>query len=127
MDTFKILSEEELAALSNKERREYLKQKREFDNAKLVTETANQESEEASVKIAPASVEKTATANFHQKKSNAGRKAISAAEKKQQIMLTIEAGTKNKLEAVDSKNFKKLLARYIDKNIDTIVKEIEKL
>ena len=127
MDTFKILSEEELAALSNKERLEYLKQKREFDNAKLVTETANQEPEEASVKIAPASVEKTATANFHQKKSNAGRKAISAAEKKQQIMLTIEAGTKNKLEAVDSKNFKKLLARYIDKNIDTIVKEIEKL
>ena len=45
MEDFKILTEDELAALSNKERREYLKQKREYDNKKLVTETVNQEVE----------------------------------------------------------------------------------
>ena len=42
-------------------------------------------------------------------------------------MLTIEAESKLKLEGVDKKNFKKLLGRYIDKNIDEIVEAIEKL
>ena len=60
-------------------------------------------------------------------KSKVGRKAIDDAEKKQQVMLTIEASSKARLEGVDKKNFKKLLGRYIDKNIDEIVEAIEKL
>lgn len=145
MDDFKYLSEEELANLSAKERRDYLKQKKEYENQKMVKDVLNEiventpltqinEVSEPSVKepiietITPASIEVTkVSSNTSVKKSNAGRKKISDSEKKQQIMLTIEPESKNKLEAVDSRNFKKLLGRYIDKNIDAIVEAIEKL
>lgn len=127
MEDFKILTEDELATLSNKERREYLKQKREYDNKKLVTETANQEVEVVPAATPSETITTTEPAPVPKKKSNAGRKAIADADKKQQIMLTIEAESKLKLEGVDEKNFKKLLGRYIDKNIDEIVKAIEKL
>lgn len=127
MDDFKILTEDELAALSNKERREYLKQKREYDNKKLVTETVNQEVEVVPSATLSETITKTDPVSAPVKKSNAGRKAIADAEKKQQIMLTIEAESKLKLEGVDEKNFKKLLGRYIDKNIDKIVEAIEQL
>lgn len=127
MEDFKILTEDELAALSNKERREYLKQKREYDNKKLVTETANQEVEVVPAATPSETITITEPAPVPKKKSNAGRKAIDDADKKQQIMLTIEAESKLKLEGVDKKNFKKLLGRYIDKNIDEIVEAIEKL
>ena len=145
MDDFKYLSEEELANLSAKERRDYLKQKKEYENQKMVKDVLNESVEntpltqinevlESLVKepmtetITPAIIEVTkVSANTPVKKSNAGRKKISDLEKKQQIMLTIEPESKHKLEAVDSKNFKKLLGRYIDKNIDVIVEAIEKL
>ena len=127
MEDFKILTEDELAALSNKERREYLKQKREYDNKKLVTETVNQEVEVVPAATPSETITTTEPAPASKKKSNAGRKAIPDAEKKQQIMITIEAESKLKLEGVDKKNFKKLIGRYIDKNIDEIVEAIEKL
>ncbi len=61
------------------------------------------------------------------KKSNAGRKSMDADKKKQQIMLTIKADSLSRLKEVDEADFKKLLGRYIDKNIDEIVIELEKL
>lgn len=39
MDNFKILTDEEFAALSNAERRKYLKAKKEYENQKLVEDT----------------------------------------------------------------------------------------
>lgn len=116
MEEFKPLNDDELDALSSKERREYLKKKRAYENEKLVNETVNQSTESVPVVAPPP-----------KKKSNVGRKSIAASEKKQQIMLTIEAASKTRLESVDEKNYKKLLARYIDKNIDDIVKAIEQL
>lgn len=116
MEEFKPLNDADFAALSSKARREYLKKKREYENAKLVTETVNQSTEFVPVVVTPS-----------RKKSNVGRKSIAASEKKQQIMLTVEAASKAKLESVDEKHYKKLLARYIDKNIDDIVKAIEQL
>jgi len=41
MGDFKYLSEEEFNSLSAKERRDYLKQKRDYENAKLVEDTLN--------------------------------------------------------------------------------------
>lgn len=60
------------------------------------------------------------------KKSNAGRKAIPDEEKKKQIALTIKPESLNALSECDA-DYKKLLSRYIDKNIDTIVEELKKL
>ena len=145
MEDFKYLSEDELTTLSAKERREYLKKKKEFENQKMVKDVLKESVEnipiprineipKPSIKepisetISPSVTEiSNSSTNAPVKKSNAGRKKISDSEKKQQIMLTIESESKNKLEAVDSRNFKKLLGRYIDKNIDAIVEAIEKL
>lgn len=41
MDDFKILTDEEVSALSNAERRKYLKAKKEYDNKMLVESTLN--------------------------------------------------------------------------------------
>lgn len=41
MGDFKYLSEDELTNLSSKERREYLRNKREYENSKLVSDTLN--------------------------------------------------------------------------------------
>ncbi|MCR5357180.1 MAG: hypothetical protein K6E63_07225 [Lachnospiraceae bacterium] len=60
------------------------------------------------------------------KKSNAGRKAIPDEEKKKQITLTIKPESSAALSECDA-DYKKLLSRYIDKNIDTIVEELKKL
>lgn len=126
MDDFKILTEDELAALSSKDRREYQKQLRAYNNEKMVHDIVNQPNE---VDSSTSSSDTTIVAETAptKEKSKAGRKAIDDAEKKQQVMLTIEASSKAKLEGVDKKNFKKLLGRYIDKNIDEIVEAIEKL
>ena len=126
MDEFRVLSEDELAALTSKERREYQKQLKEYNNKKMVEEIVNQGNEDISKAVTP-NIPPDNPPEPTKKKSNAGRKAIAASEKKQQIMITIEADSKAKLESVDTKNFKKLLGRYIDKNIDSIVKAIEQL
>ncbi len=47
-------------------------------------------------------------------------------EKRVQISMTLAYPTIKKLESFD-KGFRKLLNRYIDKNIDMIIKELEKL
>lgn len=128
MGDFKILSENDIEALSSKERREYQKKLKEYNNSKMVNDIINQDSEEISVDSAQnRNMTDTTKVTNTKKKSNAGRKAIDAAERKQQIMLTIEANSKNKLESVDPRNFKKYLGRYIDKNIDEIVEAIKKL
>ena len=126
MDDFKILTEDELAALSSKDRREYQKQLRAYNNEKMVHDIVNQPNEvDSSTSSSDTTIVDEPAPT--KEKSKAGRKAIDDAEKKQQVMLTIEALSKAKLEGVDKKNFKKLLGRYIDKNIDEIVEAIEKL
>ncbi len=60
------------------------------------------------------------------KKSNAGRKAKKDSEKKKQIVLTIKPESMEALAASDP-DFKKLLSRYIDKNIDSIVEVLKGL
>ena len=60
------------------------------------------------------------------KKSNAGRKKIDPDKQRQQAMLTLAPETMEKLSEF-GKNYKKLLNRYIDKNIDEIVEALKKL
>ena len=60
------------------------------------------------------------------KKSNAGRKKIDPGKQRQQAMLTLAPETMEKLSEL-GKDYKKLLNRYIDKNIDEIVEALEKL
>lgn len=60
------------------------------------------------------------------KKSNAGRKKIDPGKQRQQAMLTLAPETMEKLSEF-GKDYKKLLNRYIDKNIDEIVEALEKL
>ena len=67
--------------------------------------------------------QKTKTAS---KKSNAGRHAKKESEKKKQIVLTIKPESLEALAASDP-DFKKLLSRYIDKNIDSIVEVLKGL
>lgn len=130
MDDFKILTEEEFQALPPKKRRDYLKQKKEHDNNKMVENNMNPDTDEdpiSSVESVIAETPITYSSKTSEKKSNAGRKKIEDSQKKQQIMLTIEAESKSRLESVDERNYKKLLARYIDKNIDEIVNAIKQL
>lgn len=60
------------------------------------------------------------------KKSNAGRKAKKESEKKKQIALTLKPETVVALESSDP-DFRRLLSRYIDKNINAITKAIKSL
>ncbi len=59
-------------------------------------------------------------------KKKAGRKAMKESEKKKQIVLTIKPETMKALEEVDP-DFKKLLNRYLDKDINQIVEILKKL
>lgn len=129
MDNFKVLTETELESLSSKERREYQKQLKEYNNRKMVEEIVHQTNDDdtKTPTVAPSTQVSKSTVSSSPKKSNAGRKKIDASEKKQQIMLTIEADTKAQLETFDEKKYKKLLARYIDKNIDAIINAMEQL
>ena len=60
------------------------------------------------------------------KKSSVGRPALKESEKKKQIVLTIKPETMKALAACDP-DFKKLLSRYIDKNIGSIVEALKSL
>lgn len=60
------------------------------------------------------------------KKSNAGRKKMEPGKQRQQAMLTLAPETMEKLSEL-GKDYKKLLNRYIDKNINMIVEALEKL
>ena len=62
------------------------------------------------------------------RQSNAGRKTAEEKEKprRSQIALTLDPVTVEKLSTLGD-GYKKLLNRYIDKNIDALVKELEKL
>lgn len=126
MNTYsKVLTEEELATLSSRERREYQKQLRSMYNQEAVKNVSEQDEQ---VEIPhPTPPQASTPMEEKKKKSNAGRKPIADSEKKQQLMITLEAESKRMLESVDSKNYKKLLSRYIDKNIDTIVNAMKQL
>lgn len=126
MDDFKFLTEEELQALTPRKRREYLKQKKEYDNTTMIETTLNPDADNEPI-FTISGTSTIHSTNSSKKKSNAGRKKIDDSQKKQQIMLTIEAESKSKLEAVDKRNYKKLLARYIDKNIDEVINAIRQL
>lgn len=65
------------------------------------------------------------TSNNETSASKAGRKSIDPKNKRKQITLTLDPKTIDKLEKCD--NFRRTLNRYIDKNIDNIVKELNKL
>lgn len=120
MEEFVYLTDEELEGLSNNDRRDYLKRKKNYENQKMVQDVLDQDD--------PSTPSKE-TVNTPKRKgsSNAGRKKVAPAKKKQQIMLTIKPDSLEKLKDVDEDDFKKLLGRYIDKNIDEIVSELEKL
>lgn len=123
MSTYnRVLSEEELAALSSRERREYQKQLRSIYNQEAVKNVSEQ------VEIPhPTPPQASTPMEQKKKKNNAGRKPLADSEKKQQLMITVEAESKIKLQSVDEKNFKKLLSRYIDKNVDAIVNAMKQL
>ena len=123
MNTYsKVLTEEELATLSSRERREYQKQLRSMYNQEAVKNVSEQ------VEIPHPTPPQASTPMEQKKKKNhAGRKPIADSEKKQQLMITVEAESKRMLESVDAKNYKKLLSRYIDKNISTIVNAMKQL
>lgn len=116
----RVLTDEELARLSNKDRREYLRQRRSTNNQELLKNIHSSEQELQNISFQSTELQ-------HKKKSNAGRKKIDDSEKKQQLMITIEAESNRKLQSVDKKNYKKLLSRYIDKNIDSIVDAMQQL
>ena len=59
------------------------------------------------------------------RQSNAGRKTVK--KTRPQITLTLAPETVEKLAKVDEKGYRKLMNRYIDKNIDHIVEELAKL
>lgn len=59
------------------------------------------------------------------KQSLAGHPEVK--RKKPQVMLTLKPETEDRLKDFDESGYKKLLSRFIDKNIDTIISELEKL
>ncbi len=124
MEDFRVLTEDEFEKLSSSERRRYTKQLKEYNSQKLVGDVVNQDEEES-----PKTHITTNTSKERKKvKGKVGRPKIeNPNEKKQQITLTIEPETKEKLESVNPKLFKKLLGRYVDKNIEEIVDAIKKL
>ena len=58
-------------------------------------------------------------------KKKPGRKSMAEDEKKQNLTITIEHSTMQRLVELDKKNFRKFLARYIDKNIDEILEQMK--
>ncbi len=68
MSTFKLLSEDELHKLSSKERREYLRQKKEYDNKKLLSNIMESD-EEDQIKI-----DKKETPSKEDEKESSGSK-----------------------------------------------------
>ena len=102
LDEFKLLTEDELTALSSKDRREYLRKKKAYENEKLVHETV--ESASMSEPIVVNSPKATAepepiSISAPEKKSNAGRKKMDSDKKKKQMVLTLSPDTYNRLQS----------------------------
>ncbi len=116
MEDFKILTEEELAALTSSQRRDYLKKKKEYDNKALVHGTLAESNDD------PAPVHKVVS-----ERKQAGRKPIPPDQKKQQIHLTVEASTKRALEEFAKRDYARLLSRYIDNNLETIMDAMKRI
>ncbi len=122
MDEFKILSEEELGALSNQQRREYLKAKREHDNKQLFERTLDSEPERTK------SVEDSPTPSHVsevRKKSNAGRKKKDEKDKKKQMVLTLSPATYERLlEWAESKprTAPNYVSEFVEEHLNEIIK-----
>ena len=122
MDEFKILSEEELGALSNQQRREYLKAKREHDNKQLFERTLDSEPERTK------SVEDLPTPSHVsevRKKSNAGRKKKDEKDKKKQMVLTLSPATYERLlEWAESKprTAPNYVSEFVEEHLNEIIK-----
>ncbi len=78
------------------------------------------------VKEQTAAKERTSKKAEHKKRARPKGTTKPIEEKRVQISMTLAYHTMKKLESFD-KGFRKLLNRYIDKNIDMIIKELEKL
>ena len=142
MDGFKVLNADELAALPSKERRDYQKRLKEYNNRKMVADILDQEPERNDEVLTPKALtpetesepekpkKNTQSATTVPSKNGATKKQqipkkTEESKKKQQITLTITSESKARLEGADADNYKRILSRYVDRNIDTIVEFIE--
>lgn len=150
MENFKKLSDEEVARLSNSERRAYLKQLKEYNNAKLITDTLQEAEEDRVVPNIPINkpevddkpIEKPAPIKVKEekpveKKENVKNETLVQAKKNTvgrpkgkpitKISINVPAEFEKYIDIASGINFKGNVSSYISSLIEKDIAENKKI